>query len=73
MKPKLSEQEISESCVQILRTFQGMVNKAVGDAGLKGNEPHVLNIINAGLFGLLCQARLFIPEKPKAKEPEKKP
>ena len=72
MKPTLSEQSLSESCVQILRTFQAKVNEAVRDAGLKGDEPHVLNIINTGLFGLLCQARLFIPEQTKAKEQTKK-
>ncbi len=58
-KPKLSEAEITSSCIKILRTFQARVNQAVTDAGLKGDEPHVLNVINNQLFALLCTAELL--------------
>lgn len=67
-KPNLSELEITESCIQILRTFQAKVNEAVKDAKLKGDEPHALNVINNGLFGLLMQASLFVEKEEKVKE-----
>lgn len=62
-KNRLSDEDVNESCVQILRTFQAKVNAAVRERGLTGDEPHVLNVINIGLFGLLCQASLYVPEK----------
>lgn len=68
-KPRrLTDKEVNESCVSLLETFQAKVNGAVHERGLKGDEPHVLNVINTGLFGLLCQARLFVPHKKEVKK-----
>ena len=65
---RLSDDAVDESCVQILETFCRKVAAASRERGLQGDEPVLLNIMHNGLFGLLMQARLFVPKAEKGKD-----
>ena len=65
----LPDEEVVSSCITLLESFQRAVNRAVYKQGLNGDEFHMLNVINNGLFGLLMIAKLGMPE---AEEPTAK-
>lgn len=60
---RLTDESVESSAVQVLETFQRAVASSVKERGFDGKEPRLLNVLNTGLFGLLCQCRLFVPRK----------
>jgi len=58
-KKRLSDDDVIESAVKLLEEFQRNINRAVRERGWNGSEPNALNVIDVGLFGLLCQAKIL--------------
>lgn len=65
------EPDTPETLAVEIQRLQHRANKAVRLAKLKGDEFHPLNVIDLGLFGLMCQAKNAAGMFPKAEDIEK--